>query len=319
MSPLTGKEWLHHRLCHRSLIETKTGSLVVPGQTRFTAWTHYLSPFSHRSLIQCKADNNLTWLHLHWQKCHIVILIWQRAVACWQAWKPLPATEGGGSLGRETAEGITSRPRCRTACTNNITHKSKERNRLTDSTRHVPEAPHTQSRHTARLASGPTHRASSSWQWAPWKDQSHARLGSKSQFNETQCKGPWNIQFELIAWKWLSAERGTSIHPKQRSHLHPLYWILLRVALLSHDYLREGVSSIGSRSGEGSEESSSASCFNCVEHSLLRLTQMRRLSEGADEHKYIIHPWATVREQKSCLITYHCMCTVKKCFFFSLF
>lgn len=40
--------------------------------------------------------------------------------------------------------------------------KVRKKNHLTDSTRHVPEAPHTQSRHTAQLASGPTHRASSS-------------------------------------------------------------------------------------------------------------------------------------------------------------
>lgn len=43
VSPLTGKEWLHRRLRHRSLAETKTGGLVVPGQQRFTAWTHSLS------------------------------------------------------------------------------------------------------------------------------------------------------------------------------------------------------------------------------------------------------------------------------------
>jgi len=74
-----------------------------------------------------------------------------------------------------------------------------------------------------------------------------------------------------------------------------LVYILLTVDFLCYDYLREGVSSIGSCRSEGGEESSSAGCFNCVDHSLLRLTQMRSLSEGADEHEYIIHPWATVR------------------------
>lgn len=59
---------------------------------------------------------------------------------------------------------------------------------------------------------------------------------------------------------------------------------------LSNDYLREGVSSVGSRSSEGGEESSSSSGFNCIDHSLLRLMQMRSLPEGADEHKYIVHP-----------------------------
>ncbi len=49
VSPLTGKEWLHRRLCHRSLAETKTGGLVVPGQQRFTAWTQSLSCPPHHS------------------------------------------------------------------------------------------------------------------------------------------------------------------------------------------------------------------------------------------------------------------------------
>lgn len=66
--------------------------------------------------------------------------------------------------------------------------------------------------------------------------------------------------------------------------------VQILLTFLFYDYLREGVSSIGSCGGEGGEESSSASCFNCVDHSLLLLTQMRSLSEGADEHKYIIHP-----------------------------
>lgn len=75
--------------------------------------------------------------------------------------------------------------------------------------------------------------------------------------------------------------------------------ILLNAEFFFRDYLRESVRSIGGCRGEGGEESSTASCFNCVDHSLLRLAQMRRLSEGADEHKHIIHPW---EEQKSCII-----------------
>lgn len=61
-------------------------------------------------------------------------------------------------------------------------------------------------------------------------------------------------------------------------------------------YLREGVSSVGSCSGEGGEESSSASGFNGIDHSLLWVEQVRCLSEGADEHKYIIHAWAEGRQ-----------------------
>lgn len=74
--------------------------------------------------------------------------------------------------------------------------------------------------------------------------------------------------------------------------------ILLTAGFSLCDYLRKGVSSIGSCSSEGSEKSSSASCFNRVDHSLLRLTQMRSLSEGADEHKHVIHPWVQDRQQK---------------------
>lgn len=64
----------------------------------------------------------------------------------------------------------------------------------------------------------------------------------------------------------------------------------LTVRFLSNDYLRESVGSIGSRCSERGEESGSASCFNCVDHTLLWLTQVRGLSEDADEYKYIIHP-----------------------------
>ncbi|MEQ2183523.1 hypothetical protein GOODEAATRI_033556, partial [Goodea atripinnis] len=49
---------------------------VMPQQLRFIAWNRSLSSFSPvMPPIHCKRDNNLTWLHLHRQKCHIIILI----------------------------------------------------------------------------------------------------------------------------------------------------------------------------------------------------------------------------------------------------
>lgn len=125
VSPMTGTEWLHHRLCHKSLAQDKEKSLVGAWTAVFYSLDSFHFLILLPSSIQCKGDNNLTWLHLHWQKRHIIIFIWQRTVARWQAQK-LPTLEGGGSLKRETAEGITFRPWCHTACTNNISHKSKE-------------------------------------------------------------------------------------------------------------------------------------------------------------------------------------------------
>lgn len=100
-----------------------------------------------------------------------------------------------------------------------------------------------------------------------------------------------------------------------RAAIQPLCTDLITASFLSCDYLREGVRSISSCSGEGSEESSSASSFNCVDDSLLRLVQVGSLSEGADEHKYIIHPWISEREQMSCLIKNCFKRTGKKCCF----
>lgn len=62
--------------------------LVVPGPI----------PIPHSPPHYYLRDNNLTWLHLHRQKCHIIILIWQRPKICWQLGKMLPATVERGGL-----------------------------------------------------------------------------------------------------------------------------------------------------------------------------------------------------------------------------
>ena len=147
----------------------REGALVVPGRGAFYSPDSFPFPIlPPPAFAQCWGDSNLTWLQLHRQKCHIIILIRQRALARWQAWKQLPASEGGGSSGRETAEGITTWTWCRAECTNNSSRKKNLRKSgLTSSTRRVRGAPHTDSRCTARLAWGWTPTASSSSQWGP--------------------------------------------------------------------------------------------------------------------------------------------------------
>lgn len=65
-----------------------------------------------------------------------------------------------------------------------------------------------------------------------------------------------------------------------------------------YDYLREGVGSVGSCSGEGGEESRTAGGFDSIDHAASGLSQVWSLSEGADEHKHVIHPCGAVREQR---------------------